>query len=119
TACPPVVEERERLRCVEVLVEHSSELPAPDLPRFSLPADEEVTEGLGLRARLSDHFVVEVDRLSPLCGHEVEQDGLPTPLIDRVAKRDDVAERLRHLLASQLEHPVVHPHPGEIVAGAS
>src|SRR5581483_4104916 len=31
---------------------------------------------------------------------------------------DDVAERLRHLLARQPQHPVVHPDPGELTAGA-
>src|SRR5439155_17143622 len=48
--------------------------------------------------------------------HEVDEQRLAAPRLDRIPKRHDVAERLRHLLAGQPEHPVVHPDPGKLAA---
>ena len=48
--------------------------------------------------------------------HEEEQRDLPSPCVEHVAKRDVVPERLRHLLAAELEHAVVHPELRELVA---
>ena len=55
--------------------------------------------------------VREVDRLAPVRRHEEEQRDLSPPRVEHVADRDVVAERLRHLLAAELEHAVVHPDP--------
>src|SRR5262249_48455910 len=81
----PVVEERERLRRVEIVVEHTRELLPSDLPRDTVPADEEVAKGLGLSPCLRDELVVEVDRLAPPRGHEVKKDRLLAPLVQRLA----------------------------------
>src|SRR5947207_6953839 len=118
-ASPPVVEERQRVRCVEVVVEHAGELIPLRLLRLMLEPDEVVAERLSLRPCLREHRVAEVDRLAPVSRQEEEQDRLAPPLLDRVAKGDDVAERLRHLLAGQLQHPVVHPDARKLAAGAA
>src|SRR5256886_8517655 len=119
TASPAVVEEREGARGVEVVVEHTGKRVAIDLPRLGIETDEVVAEGLGLCACLRHHLVAEVDRLAPGRVHEEEQDRLAPPFLDGLAKGDDVAERLRHLLAGQLEEPVVHPHARELAASAA
>src|SRR5919198_4605128 len=58
----PVVEERERLGSVEVVVEDGSQLLPLDLVGFGVDADEVVPERIRLRGRLLEHVVVEVDR---------------------------------------------------------
>ena len=113
------MEERQRVRCVEVVVEHAGELIPLRLLRLMLEPDEVVAERLSLRPCLREHRVAEVDRLAPVSRQEEEQDRLAPPLLDRVAKGDDVAERLRHLLAGQLQHPVVHPDARKLAAGAA
>jgi len=117
-ATPPKVEERESLRRVEVVVEDADQLVSLELFRLVLEADEVVAERLRLCCRLRHHLVAEVDRLAPVGGHEEEQDRLAPPLLERVPKGDDVPERLRHLLAGQLQQPVVHPHPRKLAACA-
>ena len=79
-------------------------------------AAEGVAEGLDLRRRLLHRLVGEVDRLAPVRGQEEEEHRLAAPLLEDVAQRGDVAERLRHLLAGELEHPVVHPDARELAA---
>ena len=115
---PPVVEERESFGRVEIVVEHAGERVALDFARLVLETHKVIAECLGLGARLRHHLVAEVDRLTPGPVHEEQQDGFTSPLLDRVAEGDDVAERLRHLLAGQLEQPVVHPHARELAACA-
>ena len=83
--------------------------PSPGL------AAEDVAEALGLRRRLLEHLVRVVDRLAPVAAEEVDEQRLAAPLVQRLAQRDDVAERLRHLLAGEPQHPVVHPEPRELV----
>src|SRR5439155_11571204 len=79
----PVVEQRKGVRRVEVIVEDAGERAALDLLGFGLEADEVIAERLGLRARLHQDVVAEVDRLAPVGGHEVEQDRLAAPLLHR------------------------------------
>ena len=64
-----------------------------------------VAAGSGLRHRL----LRVVDRLAPRRGEEEDEDRLPPPLVERLTDRRHVAGRLRHLLARELEHPVVCP----------
>src|SRR5207245_4764591 len=47
---------------------------------------------------------------------EVDEQGLAAPAVEHVAQRRDVADRLRHLLAVQLQESVVHPDVRELAA---
>ena len=51
-----------------------------------------------------------------MTAEEVDEQSFAAVLLQRLAQRDDVADRLRHLLAGELEHPVVHPELGKVVA---
>ena len=66
------------------------------------------------RARVLD----EVERLPPVPRREEEEHVSRPPLVEGVLQRDVVADRLVHLLAAELEHPVVHPELGERPPGA-
>ena len=108
---------RQRLRRVEVVVERGCEgLPLP--AGFGLAA-EDVAEALHLRGRLLERVVREVERLAPVAAEEVDEQRLAAPGVKGLAQRDDVAERLGHLLADELQHPVVHPEARELAAGAA
>src|SRR5207302_5175554 len=41
------------------------------------------------------------------------------PRVEGLAQGDDVPGRLGHLLADELQHPVVHPAAGELAAGSA
>ena len=77
----------------------SKSRPVPD--RLARRA-EHVAEPFELRARLLERLVGVVDRLAPVAGQEEEEQRLAPPAVERVAERDVVAERLRHLLAAEL-----------------
>ena len=47
---------------------------------------------------------------------EKEDYGLTAPAVEDLGKGLDVPGALGHLLAAQLEHPVVHPDPCQLVA---
>src|SRR5581483_10081037 len=115
SAAAPVVEERERLGRVEVVVEDGCEAFLLDR-RGSVRRPEELAERVDLRLRLRQRVVVEVDRIPPVRRQEEEEHDLASPCVEHVAKRAVVAERLRHLLAAEREHPVVHPDLRELVA---
>jgi hypothetical protein len=103
----PAVHDREPLGGVEVVVERGGErVPVTALLRGRA---EDVAEALRLRGGLRERVVREVDRLAPVCAEEVDEQRLAAPLVQGLAQRDDVAERLRHLLAGESQHPVVHP----------
>src|SRR6476619_5774034 len=51
-----------------------------------------------------------------MAAEEIDEQGLAPMLLQRIAQRDDVADRLRHLLAGELQDPVVHPELRELVA---
>src|SRR3954471_18608789 len=78
--------------------------------------NERVQEAGPLRLRLLKSLLGKVHRLAPVRAEKEQQERLASPRVDRVAQRDDVADRLRHLLAGELEHPVVHPEPCKLVA---
>jgi hypothetical protein len=50
---------------------------------------------------------------------EEKEQRLAAPLVERVPQRHDVPNRLRHLLAGELEHPVVRPDLRELVTERS
>jgi hypothetical protein len=56
----------------------------------------------------------ERQRLPVVALGEVHQQRVAADQVEHVRQRADVADRLGHLPA-QLEHPVVHPDPGELV----
>src|SRR5262249_37074156 len=76
---------------------------------------EHLAEALAARLRLTQCVLGVVDRLRPEPTQKEEQDRLLPPLVQRLADRPHVPERLRHLLADELEHAVVRPCLGELV----
>src|SRR5260370_22210491 len=70
---------------------------------------EGVQECCPLRLCLLQCRVRKIDWLAPVRGHEEEKDHLSPPGVEHVADGDVVAERLRHLLAAELKHPVMRP----------
>src|SRR5205823_2754068 len=98
---PPLVEERERLRRVEVVVEHCRE--ALLLLRLAARGrvEEEVPKRVGLRLRLRERLVAVVERLAPVAGHEEKQQVLAPPPVERLLQGDVVAYRLVHLFAAE------------------
>ena len=108
------MQERQRLRRVEIVVEHRLER-TPVAARLARRA-KDVAKPLHLRLGLRERLVREVDRLAPVRGHEEEQDDVAPPGVEHVAQRDVVAERLRHLLAGEAEHSVLRPDARELVS---
>ena len=49
----------------------------------------------------------------PVTAEEEDERRLAAPRVEHVAERDVVSDRLVHLGAAELEHPVVHPDPRE------
>ena len=49
-------------------------------------------------------------------GDQVHHGGVATVLGDDLVQGGDVSQRLGHLLARELDHPVVHPDPRELAA---
>ena len=78
---------------------------------------EEVPEALDPRRRLFHLLGTEGDRLAIVAGDQVVDDRLATVAVERLGELEDVALRLRHLGGIGLDHPVVHPDPGERPAG--
>src|SRR5262245_11515102 len=110
----PAVHHRQRLGCVEVIVERCRKgLP---VAAASARATEDVAEALGLRRRLGHRLGGEVDGLAPVAAEEEDEDRLAAPLVERLADRRDVADRLRHLLPGEAEQAVVRPDLRERVA---
>src|SRR5262249_48884283 len=58
---------------------------------------------LGLRARRLHGGVGVLDGAPVVSTEEEDEDRLPSPLLECVAERDDVADRLRHLLGAKLD----------------
>ena len=63
--------------------------------------------------------VAERQRLAVVAGDQVSDDRLAPVPVERLRELEDVALRLRHLLGVGLDHPVVHPDPGEAAARAA
>ena len=110
----------QRPRRVEVVGQRVEErLPAlhrvgvglPRLPRRALA--EEVPQPLDPRPRLLELLGAEGQRLAVVAREQVGDDRLAPVAVERLGELEDVALRLRHLLAVGLDHPVVHPDPGE------
>src|ERR1044072_3201303 len=60
------------------------------------------------------HGVVRVtERPSVMAAEKEDEDRLAPIGVEHLAKRDDVADRLRHLLLGELKHSVVRPVAGE------
>ena len=113
--CPPFVEHGESLRGVEIVVERRLErFPANGRRRISILVDR-LLEAAPLRLSGRHRLVGEVDRAAPVRGEEEQEHRLATPPVEHLLDRLDVAERLRHLLARESEHPVVHPDLRELV----
>ena len=58
-------------------------------------------------------LVGEGERLAVVAGDQVGDHRLAPVAVERLGELEDVALRLRHLLLVGLDHPVVHPDPGE------
>ena len=82
-----------------------------DLIRRLLALPDPIRAG----ARALHRLVREVDRAAPARGQEEEQSGFRPPLVEHLLDRRHVADRLRHLLAGEAQHSVVHPDPRELV----
>ena len=61
---------------------------------------------------LLQSFVTEVHRLPILARQHRQFNCFAGPLSQQLIDRDEVAQRLGHLLALDLEEAVVHPHVG-------
>ena len=113
------MEDREGQRRVEVVVQGSRELVPGGRVAGSLDHPEGSPEVLCLtERRLHGGFRV-LDRAAVVGAEEEDEDRLSTVSVERLAQRDDVAERLRHLLLSQLEHAVMGPQARELTSGAA
>ena len=84
----------------------------PPIPLHRVLA-EEVPQPPDPGDRLLHHIRVEGERLPVVAGDQVGDDCLAPVAVERLVKLEDVALRLRHLLGVGLDHPVVHPGPGE------
>src|SRR5207249_3541484 len=112
----PAVHDGERFRRIEVVVERSGKpLPLSFGSRLGRAA-KDVAEALDPRARRFHGLVREVDRLRPVRREEVDEDRLGPPAREHVVQGSDVPDRLRHLLAIDLEQTVVHPELRELAA---
>ena len=76
------------------------------------PGDEPATrlpDPRRRRGRLLQPGLVVFQRLAPMALGEVHQQRLRAVSLERLAEPEHVANRLRHLLGVEPEHPVVHP----------
>src|SRR5262249_52330304 len=107
----PLVHDRERRRSVEVVVERFRK----PLPRALWSRDARAAEyfakALRARGRCPHYIVREVERLAPVPREVEDEQRFASPDVEHLAERDDVPDRLRHLLLVELEHAVVHPDP--------
>src|SRR3954454_18718487 len=111
----PFVKNREGFRRIEVVVQSVLEGGPVGRRKGWHIADERVPKRERLGVSLSEHPVRVVDRLAPVAAEEVDEQRLAPPFLQRLAQRDDVAARLRHLLDGEPQHPVVHPEPRKLV----
>ena len=89
-AVAPVVEDGERLRRVEVVVERRLEArPTRSAAGRARRAEDALRNASTLRPRLLERLVGEVDRLAPVRRHEEEEQRLAAPRVEHVAERDD------------------------------
>ena len=104
------MQHRQRGRRVEVVFERSDERVPPLVLERRCLERERVPQRVATRSRLRHQLIREVDRLAPRRGEEEDEDRLAAPLVEHLADRPEVAERLRHLgVADRAEHPVVRP----------
>ena len=108
------MEHGESLGRIEIVLECALEI-RPDTSVLAR-APEDVAKRLDLGARLLQHLVAEIHRLAPVGRHEIEEERFAAPPIEGFLKRDHVPERLRHLLAREPQHAVVHPHVRKLAA---
>ena len=111
----PAVHHGQRLGGIEVVLQRCRK--RSPCAHGLRPGAENVAEALSLCGRLLEHLVRVVDRLAPVAAEEVDEQRLAPPPVERLAQRDDVAEGLRHLLAGEPQHAVVHPDAGELASG--
>ena len=57
----------------------------------------------------------EGERLAIVATQQVHHDSVAPILLDHLVQERDVADRLGHLLAGELDHAVVHPDPGQLL----
>src|SRR5215471_3081002 len=111
----PLVQHGERFRGVEVVLERSGQAIPGILRCSDRRTSEDLAESLCAHRRRSKRLVGVLERLAPVTGHEEQQQCLAAPAVERILERNDVADRLRHLLAAEAEQPVVHPDAREPV----
>ena len=63
---------------------------------------------------LDERLGAEGERLAVVTGGEVQHDGIAAVLGEDLVQQRDVADRLGHLLAGELDHPVVDPQLGQL-----
>ena len=113
------MEDGEREWGVEVVVEGGREL----IPRRGARRPVDDAEGgskvLGLPTRRLHRLVRVLDRAAVVGAQEEDENRLAAVGVERIPQRDDVPDRLRHLLLRELEQAVVSPEAGELTAGAA
>ena len=112
------MEHREGPGSVEVVVERVGEAVPGEIGRPRRADAEGLAEVVGLGARRLHGDVGVLKRAPVVPAEEEDEDGLAPPSVERLAKRDDIADGLRHLLGAELDHAVVHPGAGERAPGA-
>ncbi len=65
---------------------------------------------------LLQHRIGEGEWLAVVPRDEIHHGGLRAGGLDHLVQAGDVSDRLGHLLAGELDHPVVHPDRGELAA---
>jgi hypothetical protein len=59
----------------------------------------------------------EVDRMPIVSAEDKESESVGSEALDELSDREDVAQRFRHLLDPEVDHPVVEPVPRERAPG--
>jgi hypothetical protein len=114
----PAVHHGKRFRRVEVVLERSGKTLPLAFLRGLRRSTQDLAQTLEACLRRGHRLVREVDRLRPVAGQEVDEHRLAAPALEYVRQRRDVPDRLRHLLARQLEQTVVHPDTRELAPGS-
>ena len=117
----PLVDAGERLGRVEVARERVEERCHAAAPGRSgdAPGDEppgRLADAADVGLGLLERRLGEGERLAVVPGDEIHDDRLAAVCAEHLVQQRDVADRLGHLLAGELDHAVVHPQLRELAA---
>src|SRR4051794_18026424 len=98
-------------RSIEIIAQRLDDFPARDPAIAELAADAvtDLAPALERRARLFQALLGPSDRLAIVRTEHVESYHLARPVLQQIVDRDEVAERLAHLLAFDLQEAVMQP----------